>query len=438
VERIGNYQILRKLGRGGMGAVYKALDPDLDKVVAIKILKPFENMVELLGYDKLRDIFAYEASTMVDLNHPSVVKVLSYEAEEGSPPFFVMEFFCNNLGKMIGEDFKVDKRSRLIRPEKVLDYGRQLLESLVFLYRHQVIHRDIKPQNIMIADDDTVKICDFGMALVGNRSFIGPAALQVGSPFYAAPEQQRDPNGVDGRADLYSAGVLLYRMLTGELPSMRGFSLSRVNPLFDESWDHFFAVALSLHPVKRFQTAEEMAESLSSLRLHWDRLGRKEICREANCDPLSISLRKEPVNACGKTALEVFGLNESFRPEVLVANRLLEAEDGVEHDLATGLYWQKTGSGRAMSWVEGRDYVDELNRSSFGGRNDWRLPTVNELFSLFTEADPQPRAATELPRSGWFWSCDLHGKRDGWYVNLEMGYADNQDLSCRNFIRAVA
>lgn len=422
-----------------MGAVYKALDPERDEIVAIKILHPFEALIDLLGMARLREVFAFEAATMARLKHPGIVKLLATAEDEQGTPFLVMEFFCNNLGKMIGEDFKVDKRSRLIQPDQVLAYGHQLLAGLAFLDHNRVVHRDIKPYNILIADDNTVKICDFGMALVRDTSFSGPDSLQVGSPFYAAPEQQQHPNRVDGRADLYAAGALLYRMLTGELPSMRSFALSRVNPLFDRRWDDFFARALSLRPEGRFDDATRMGAALHHLHLHWERQHYPGRSHSPVTAPTTISeLRKEAVNVCSNKAPLLFGLNEFFRPKISVQNRFVEAGAETVRDLATGLTWQRDGSEAPMSWPEGLLYVTELNQRCFGNRTDWRLPTTNELFSLFDENDLVPRPAGLAPRSRWFWSCDLHGKRDFWYVNLEMGYTDWQDGNCRNFIRVVA
>lgn len=248
MEKIGRYHILRKLGRGGMGSVYKAVVPVINKVVAIKVLDPFETLVALLGNERLREIFTFEAVTMAGLHHPGVVDVWDFGEDEQGRPYFVMEFFCNNLGNMTGESFQMEKACRRINPDKVLSYGRQILDGLACLHHNQIIHRDIKPFNILITDEDRAKICDFGMALSKGFSFSEPKKMQIGSPYYAAPEQTSYPDRVDGRADLYSAGVLLYRMLTGELPSMRSFSLSRVNPLYDNAWDDFFSRSLSLHP----------------------------------------------------------------------------------------------------------------------------------------------------------------------------------------------
>ena len=436
-EHIGRYQILRKLGRGGMGFVYKALVPVIDKVVAVKVLQPFEAMEALLGYERLKEIFTFEAVTMAGLHHPALVDVWDYDEDSRGRPFYVMEYFCNNLGRMIGEDFQLLKKSRPVRADKVLAYGQQLLQGLAYLHDNDIVHRDIKPFNILITDDDRVRICDFGMALVRNVSFSPSGSMQIGSPFYAAPEQNRDPDKVDGRADLYSAGVLLYRLLTGELPSMRSFSLSRVNPLYDAAWDEFFARALSLLPDGRFQTAREMLAALN--RLHVNLQGMCVLQTEApsaDREGAPLPLRSAPENVCGEKARLLFGLNEQFRPQINGRKKFVDEPGGVSRDPATGLIWQKGGSEYRLCWQDAQGYIDGLNARRYAGRENWRLPTVNELFSLL--CDELRACRSDVNGAGlWFWSCDRHGARDAWYVNLDMEFADWQDVSCRNFVRAV-
>ncbi len=438
MESVGKYTILRKLGKGGMGSVYKASVPVIDKVVAVKILDPFEAMEELVGHDNLKKIFLAEATTMADLRHPAVLSIWDFDEDEQGRPFFVMEFICNNLGNIIGESFEMEKRSRCIQADKVLHYGRQLLEGLSYLHHRGIIHRDIKPYNIMVSDEDRIKICDFGMALVNGVSFSGPEMMQIGSPYYAAPEQNSNPNKVDGRSDLYSAGVLLYRMLTGELPSMRSFSLSMVNRLFDSSWDAFFARALNLQPDGRFQTAREMLQALEELHIHWQDVKKEGPSREDTpAKNNEISLRHLPVNACGNRARKLFGLNELFHPQKKNRGQLVPERGALLRDPSTNLTWQGTTSQYAMSWKEAQAHIQELNTLRHGDRDTWRLPTVDELFSLNLDSrDPQqgPQAA---PRGTCLWSADSHGKRDAWYVNLELGYTDWQDINCRNFVRGV-
>ncbi|MEN8136553.1 MAG: protein kinase [Thermodesulfobacteriota bacterium] len=433
-EKIGRYQILRKVGRGGMSDVFKAVDPADRMVVAVKLLRPFEALLEMVGYDRLEELFVVEAETMSYLDHPAVTDVLDVGRDEEGKPYFVMEFLCNNIGKMIGESFRPDQRTRQISPAKVCDYGSQLLEGLAHIHKYRVVHRDIKPGNVMVSDDERLRICDFGMALVDEVSFSGPEGVQIGSPFYVAPEQQREPGRVDGRADLYSAGVLLQRMLTGMVPS--SLEAERATVLFPESgWEVFFARALDSDPAGRFQSAGEMREALARLR--------PEDCKGKSPGPArgpgrEIAVpRKEPVNVCGKEALAVFGLNELHQPEKSSANYPAVVGAGKIIDRTTGLAWQAGISEEALTFGEAGSYIDCLNKEGFGGRDNWRLPTVSELLSLLDFPWLGIETKTK-PRQGWLWSSDLHGRQDAWYVNLEMGYADWQDVGCRNFVRAVA
>jgi serine/threonine-protein kinase len=435
MQNIGKYDIIRRLGRGGMGTVYKALVPEIDKVVAIKLLQPGELLETMVGLEQLEAIFCFEARTMAAFNQPFLVTAHDFDRDHQGRPFFVMEYICNNLGEMIGETFTLEEPSRIIAAEKVLEYGRQILHALDFLHHHHIIHRDIKPQNILVTDEDTLKLCDFGMALVQGVSFSGPDNMQIGSPYYTPPEQRKQPQSVDGRADLYSVAVLLYRMLTGQLPGMQSFSLSLVNPRYDHHWDDFFVRALAWRPEERFQTAAQMLKSLDQLVLGPAR-GSAACNLEPGQQPV-VSLRREPGNICRSRGQEAFAVNALFRPLAPICNRL-QVSGELVLDQATALQWNRQASRYPLSFTDAQAYVAELNAHKMHGIDRWRVPTVNELLSLLDDGelrcfpdDP------ELPVR-WFWSCDRHGHHESWYVNMDMGFAGVQDLNCRNRVRAVA
>lgn len=436
MQQIGRYQIIRRLGKGGMGSVYKGIVPVIDKVVAIKLLDPSELLEAMLGADRLREIFTFEAQTMAAFNQPFLVTAHDFDHDEQGRPFFVMEYICNNLGEMIGETFHIEEDSRIIRPAKVLHYGRQILAALDFLHHNDIVHRDIKPQNILVTDEDTIKICDFGMALVAGVAFSGPDNMQIGSPCYTPPEQRKNPKGVDGRADLYSAAVLLYRMLTGKLPGMQSFSLSLVNAQYDWSWDEFFAKALRWRQEERFQSAAEMLAALEGLTLGAP--PAPKACPKPVAGRETQRLRSEPANVCLSRAQAHFQVSALFRPIDPVCNRLEIGEETVI-DQATNLVWQRCGSRYPLTFAAAHAFVAQLNAQGFAGCRQWRLPTVDELLSLLSEdgaTDMFPASSGQPAK--WLWSCDRHGHHESWYVNMDMGFAGVQDVNCLNHVRAVA
>jgi serine/threonine-protein kinase len=444
-KQVGPYTVVGIIGSGGMGAVYRVVDPATEDVAALKLLRPSEPLVELLGMDRLREIFSAEAGKMASLHHPNIVRILDLELS-GETPYFTMEYHCNNIGMMIGEHFIVEDTTRVISPDKVLVYGGQVLEGLRAIHAAGIIHRDIKPHNILVTQEDTARICDFGMARHDDDQSFHAEGLKIGSPYYIAPEQNRNPENADERSDLYSTGVMLYRMLTGELPGMKSLLLSRINALFDRTWDDFFIRTLEWNPAGRFQEAREMAAALRHLELHWERR------RTQTCSNLAASaddswsfprhrLRTSPVRVSGIKARQTFGVDELWQPSHFTGNDFVRLEGGCILDRTTGLVWQESEQGEPLGRMEADRIIRSLNTARYCGLTGWRLPTVNELLTLVNDpAVPDGYCGPHVPETGrnWYWSCDRRSEKTSWYVNIRPGYTGWQENGCRYTVRAVA
>ncbi|MDY6990107.1 MAG: protein kinase [Thermodesulfobacteriota bacterium] len=446
MKRIGKYEVCGLLGAGGMGKVYKVRMPVVGKIVALKLLAPHPNLVALLGKEEVRTRFLTEALTMARLRHPHIVAIWDFHDEEDLT-FFVMEYFCNNLGVIIGETYRVEAPSRVLSVDKTLHYTRQILEGLCRLHQAGIIHRDIKPFNILVTDQDQVKITDFGLSKLHGEVFRGPDNLMVGSPYYAAPEQEEDPNNVDVRADLYPAGVMVYRMLTGELPLDSFKRVSAFNPDLDPAWDTFLLRAMAEDRESRFPSAKKMLEAFDALQGTWEKKKEKaclmpDLGLEKGAPPIASNqtLRRESLKIRPSEAREVFGADSRWRPVQYVTNDFLVERTGAVTDKATGLVWQQGGSDYPVTWHEAHDYIESLNQKGFAGRTGWRLPTVNELMSLLTQV-PKAGDLCVAPvfhdHERWLWSADRRSFTAAWYVSADMGYISWQDFSCYYYVRAV-
>ncbi len=448
MKMIGRYIIRGLLGRGGMSTVYKVAMPTTGKIVALKLLAPSVHLLDLVGEEKMRQLFTTEAVTMARLRNPHIAEVWDFDEDQGQP-FFIMEYYCNNLGKVIGEQQEAEKPSRLLSPDKVFHYGLQILDGLACLHDAGITHRDIKPYNILLTDQDTVKIADFGMSKLHGEPFPSPGTMNIGSPYYAAPEQAQDPEGVDGRADLYSLTVMLLRMLTGELPEKGLTAKSLEASALGEIGVPFFRQGLHEHPANRFADAVAMQRSLTELRKKWQ--ARKEqTCslipdgkqkRPATAYRSPVTLRNTPIKANPTDGRRLFPVDALWRPTVHVANQFDLSHPATIADQATGLVWQQSGSRYPLTWEGAQEYVATLNNQSFSGRTDWRIPTVEELLSLLSEKNDMGSYCQEplfdSLQSG-LWSIDRRSSIAAWYVNMDMGFIGWQDTTCFFFIRAVA
>jgi serine/threonine protein kinase len=452
MKKIGRYNIQGLLGKGGMGKVYKVDLPPIGKIGALKLLDPDPLLTQVMGYEHLHRLFIQEAVTLAAIRHPNVIQIHDFDMVHGRP-FYVMDFFANNLGTLMGESYQLERPGRVLSIDKAIDYADQTLSGLCGLHDAGILHRDIKPFNLLLSDRDTVKICDFGLSKLRGETFAGPANLKVGSPYYAAPEQEENPDSADVRSDLYPVGVMLYRMLTGRLPDTviqhNGCAPpSRLNPDLDEYWDAFMVQAIARRPEQRFPDAAAMRSALTELELHWQ--GQKEKrCsiawpRDENQRSEVLSAhrppRQTPVKCRPSEAARRFHLDPLWRPKHYSVNRFTHPEDSCIADQSSGLAWQQSGSAYPRTWRQAHAYIDRLNEQQFAGHTNWRLPTIDELITLLK---PQPHgqdlciAPVFDATQRWIWSTDRRSFLAAYYVDMELGFVGWQDFSAPFYVRAV-
>ncbi len=254
-------EILELLGQGGMGAVYKARQLRLDRLVALKILPP-----EVAGHPAFERRFTREAQALARLNHPHIVTLHDF-GESGGLYYFLMEFVDGvNLRQLID--------GGKLEPRQALAIVPQVCEALQYAHDEGIVHRDIKPENILLDKKGRVKIADFGLVKLmgsGDPVAAGRSAIRLtgsqqvmGTPHYMAPEQMERPQRVDHRADIYSLGVVFYEMLTGELPLGRFAPPSRMVQV-DVRLDEVVLRTLEKEPDRRYQHASDVKTDLESM-----------------------------------------------------------------------------------------------------------------------------------------------------------------------------
>lgn len=263
----GRYEIQELIGVGGMAMVYKAYDNLDDKTVAIKILKD-----EFLGNQEFIRRFKNESKAIAVLSHPNIVKV--YDVSFGDRiQYIVMEYIDGiTLKEYIGQQ-------NVIPWKEAVHFTVQILQALQHAHEKGIVHRDVKPQNIMLLQDGTIKVTDFGIARFSNNETRTMTDKAIGSVHYIAPEQAR--GGVtDGKADIYSVGVMLYEMLTGKLPFDADSAVSvaimqlqtepkplrEINADIPEGIEEITLKAMRKEPRQRYGSAKEMLEAIETFR----------------------------------------------------------------------------------------------------------------------------------------------------------------------------
>jgi serine/threonine protein kinase len=266
-QKIGKYEILSKLGEGGMGVVYKAKDPLIDRIVAIKM------MTGAFAEEKeARERFLREARAVGRLHHPNIVTI--YElGVEGSSPYMVMEFLEGQ-----GLESVLSARVAVTLVQK-LEYMAQICNALHCAHEHDIIHRDVKPANVIVMKGGTqVKLVDFGIARAGN-SGMTRTGFAIGTTSYMSPEQIEASKTLDRRSDIFSAGIMMYEVLTNNLPFPGNEPIAIAIKILREPYpklaaylaeyppelDDIMARALAKDREERYSTAEEFAFDLSRL-----------------------------------------------------------------------------------------------------------------------------------------------------------------------------
>ena len=273
-RRFGRYEIVGELGRGAMGVVYKARDPQIDRLVAIKTVALWGQEPEAEEEFRLR--FMNEAQAAGRLHHSGIVSIFDVgQSPDDHNPYIVLEYVAGeSLNRILSRDKKLPLATALKIAEEVA-------EALDYAHAQGVVHRDIKPANILVAETGHAKIADFGIAKLNLAHFTLPGRV-LGTPAYMAPEQLIG-EGVDGRSDLFSLGVILYAMVTGhsafqgtsattvsfKVANREPVAASALDISLPPQLDTVISRAIAKNPEERYQHGAEFAADLKLLQQHY-------------------------------------------------------------------------------------------------------------------------------------------------------------------------
>ncbi len=275
-KTISHYKILEQIGKGGMGIVYKAHDLHLDRIVAIKVLAP-----DSVGDEVAQERFLREARAAAKLSHTNITTIHSIEQVDNTY-FIDMEFVDGDtLGKVI--------KTQKLTFEETLNIAIQLADGLEKAHQQQVIHRDIKPDNIMISASGVLKIMDFGLAKIKGQDRLTEEGVSMGTIDYMSPEQISE-HEIDHRSDIFSFGTLLYELLTNELPfkgdhdwavlfsiiNNQPLPMSNADPELPPELSNLVFKCLEKQPYQRYQSITEILTELKAIR---DQINKKNIIR---------------------------------------------------------------------------------------------------------------------------------------------------------------
>ncbi len=379
--KLGRYDVVAEIGRGAMGVVYRAVDPMLERTVAIKTINMALDPGEMEHYEKR---FTIEARAAGGLNHPNIVTIYDI-GRSGDLAYMAMEF-------LEGRELKDLIAGNELGPDRALDIAAQVADGLAYAHGHAVVHRDIKPANIMILSDGRVKITDFGIARMRTADVRTQTGVVLGSPRYLSPEQVLGKR-CDARADTFSLGVIIYEMVTGQSP-FNGIDVnslmfqivnftppppSSVNTALPSMLDLIVAKALAKSADDRYATIAELAADLRA-------------CRHGAADAL-IAAATPPRAAAAAPDIDLFGdtlpasraddqAATTLSNDTLPARGLAKAFDSTA---ATMRLAAKTGAitdpeAFAASFGVSRHAIDEaVMDAEHEGGQDWSTITLVQV-----------------------------------------------------------
>ena len=368
-RKFGRYEIVAELGKGAMGVVYRARDPLLDRTVAIKTINMSLELDEMAEYEAR---FYQEAKAAGGLNHPNIVTIHDI-GKSGNVAYMAMEF-------LEGQELRVMMSpGRPLAPGHAVDIAAQVAQGLAYAHQHGVVHRDVKPANIMILRNGMAKITDFGIARMRMAGVRTQTGIVLGSPRYMAPEQVAGKRA-EPRSDVFSLGVILYEMLTGN-PPFTGDDVtsimfqilnlvppppSTINPAIPGVLDFIVAKALAKPSGDRYPDAAELARDLHDCAKHAQAAGPAPAIARAVAQPrldteaaqalirsLPGERRADSEDVVADSA-PALGLSKAF--DSLSATVKLAAQTGMA-DAFAALPGQKDGSA-----TEARALVGEMRR----------------------------------------------------------------------------
>ncbi|MBI5625858.1 MAG: serine/threonine protein kinase [Nitrosomonadales bacterium] len=315
ISQLGRYEVLGELGHGAMGIVYKARDPLIDRVVAIKTINLGLALDEKEEYEER---FYQEAKAAGRLSHPNIVTIYDV-GKSGDVAYIAMELL---QGRELRD---IMNEGGLLPVDQILDIVAQVAQGLAYAHEHDIVHRDVKPSNIMVVRDGHVKITDFGIARMASSAVRTQTGMVLGSPKYMSPEQVMG-KAIDMRSDIFSLGVMLYEMLTGQAPFV-GENINaimyqtlnvvpvppnKLNPAVPEMLNFIVAKALAKKLEDRYQNAKDFAIDLRACRDTLPRSGQTI----NSLKPAAVEKANLP-DAIGMTGKVVAGEEEDIPPSLV-------------------------------------------------------------------------------------------------------------------------